>query len=812
MMDWLIARYLYAPSGALMAYTGERVHLGTEAENQSERDLAAQAIMSARVNYPAVFHALRYANPANNTTTYLLPEYTQIASNGTASKKTQSSPSATETVSKGLLLGGNASTLGVERSISRASSGIDTGYRSGVPMRKIKRLESEPSSQKTHTYNIEEIEDNASWNPTVFDSDQKLDAYNIHDNIKLDTKIFRNGVRFDVPRDSLDADINYQSMNELGVDASPYKTSFYLDYHKTVITSPLYRDIATAWESVDPVAMEGALWDIRATYNDLDDAACGIYAIQSRSGLVIMSAYEVGKTIDDQASGLSYHQVISVTNATRVFSPWRDCAGNKLVFPHSSLVSEGVSSGARSSAFDATWENERLRFGIWNAAFTQNVPFSEYINTSPLSFLQTPNSEKLLPLYTGLYPSDFYIMTIKGTSRPYTINTKVYYRITGELRSESDELLNSGYDVAFLDSGLDNILGSTHISPYIYDQEPPRVPYAATPPAFPVVPDGGGGSVNGESGCVLGGILFEEPTNSVHPFPDPPYDDPIYPPTGGANPSEASYINWGLYLLTSEESLGRGLFLPQNERNKLRGYPLPVNATEVSIEQCRGAAYSPQNPQIGKCRPCGNTMSMVFPLSWSGVILPPFGDYISAEVITSKTSNGPIVSVLSNGSLSFSFGSNAEYVVDVLVVNDGSVTRRYPIYRQPSTMLQSPSLKMDEAAIFERHTSAVRTVTPSVTNRVVSAALEQPKKIFVSRVSFKQEISPYDYFVKLDGNGVAYWPHLGGAYSRTITTALVPPFSEEIPDGVIPDRYTGTVYVQVVDTYYCEMQEIAVSL
>jgi hypothetical protein len=127
-------------------------------------------------------------------------------------------------------------------------------------------------------------------------------------------------------------------------------------------------------------------------------------------------------------------------------------------------------------------------------------------------------------------------------------------------------------------------------------------------------------------------------------------------------------------------------------------------------------------------------------------------------------------------------------------------------------MLQSPSLKMDEAAIFERHTAAVRTVTPSVTNRVVSAALDQPKKIFVSRVSFRQEISPYDYFVKLDGNGVAYWPHLGGAYSRTITTALVPPFSEEIPDGVIPDRYTGTVFVQVVDTYYCEMQEIAVSL
>jgi hypothetical protein len=188
--------------------------------------------------------------------------------------------------------------------------------------------------------------------------------------------------------------------------------------------------------------------------------------------------------------------------------------------------------------------------------------------------------------------------------------------------------------------------------------------------------------------------------------------------------------------------------------------------------------------------PMGDSLAVVLPVGWEGYIIPGFENYQSFAVHTGKTTGGPSGTITGDGAVRFSFGSSTEYLIDILEVSDGRGVERVPVYRSPEKMLSSPWRKADAAAKFDRYGSSVRTETPSVNGRTVSVNLPQGSKIFVSKIS-----KPSDE-----------------ALLTSVPRSLISFVSEELPDGIIPDRYTGTVYVQVVDTYYNEMQQITVNI
>jgi hypothetical protein len=189
-------------------------------------------------------------------------------------------------------------------------------------------------------------------------------------------------------------------------------------------------------------------------------------------------------------------------------------------------------------------------------------------------------------------------------------------------------------------------------------------------------------------------------------------------------------------------------------------------------------------------RPMGDSLAVVLPVGWEGYIVPGFENYQSFAVHTGKTTGGPSGTITSDGAVRFSMGSSTEYLIDILEVSDGRCVERVPVYRAPEKMLSNPLRKADAGAGFDRYGTSVRTETPSVNGRTVSVNLPQGFKMFVSKIS-----KPYDETLL-----------------TSVPRSLISLVSEEIPDGIIPDRFTGTVYVQVVDTYYNEMQQITVNL
>jgi hypothetical protein len=129
-----------------------------------------------------------------------------------------------------------------------------------------------------------------------------------------------------------------------------------------------------------------------------------------------------------------------------------------------------------------------------------------------------------------------------------------------------------------------------------------------------------------------------------------------------------------------------------------------------------------------------------------------------------------------------------DYEVHILEFSDGIFPVRVPIYRAPEKLLNRTATT---GTVLHSGISAPK-VSPVVTGRVVTVDLPQPVKFFVSKIPFSHTQSVAQTY-------------RGG-------NPIISDGAEEIPDGIIPDRYTGTVYVQVVDTYYCEMQEITVIL
>ena len=181
------------------------------------------------------------------------------------------------------------------------------------------------------------------------------------------------------------------------------------------------------------------------------------------------------------------------------------------------------------------------------------------------------------------------------------------------------------------------------------------------------------------------------------------------------------------------------------------------------------------------------SLALILPPSWSGYVIPRYGDFISTA-LQSGSQTPPTSAIESQGSVRLDMNNCEDYEVHILEFSDGIFPARVPIYRAPEKLLNRTATT---GTVLHSGISAPK-VSPVVTGRVVTVDLPQPVKFFVSKIPFSHT------------QEVAYY-YRGG-------NPIISDGAEEIPDGKIPDRFTGTVYVQVVDTYYCEMQEVTVNL
>jgi hypothetical protein len=194
----------------------------------------------------------------------------------------------------------------------------------------------------------------------------------------------------------------------------------------------------------------------------------------------------------------------------------------------------------------------------------------------------------------------------------------------------------------------------------------------------------------------------------------------------------------------------------------------------------KDGAFSPLNDN-------SFSLAVVLPLDWSGYVIPYYGNFISTA-LQSGSQTTPTASLESQGSIKLEMNDCADYEVHILEFSDGIFPVRIPIYRAPEKLLNRTAT----TGMVLHSSISAPTVSPVVTGRTVTVDLPQPVKFFVSKIPFSHTQSV----------AITY---RGG-------NPIISDGAEEIPDGTIPDRYTGTVYVQVVDTYYCEMQEVTVSL
>jgi hypothetical protein len=699
-MTDIYLKYLqYMSPAALMHWSGFFTSLATEDELEQERDAIVTKILEDRQSYPEYFTArIKYQEVGHSSNPYCFLGIQQEYSTenyGTISQETYQSFKQTDKITAGVALRPTTglNPYGVRGMFSNRSDQTHVGLRSGFQFENVGLifLESEPSKRLTHTHFTEPNEDrpspwNVNWYSTEIESGIKSGGMNFSG--KIDSKLFKEGNRYDLPREILDdtmsGNISYPANWEV-----------------------FFRDVSTAWLGIVENDMVGSRLDLRKELSAVDyEAILGRpETFFTTHGILFFGGIEFAKAVDAQSQTFDFYQDLDFSQVPSRTLYNRKINGEKVV------VSEFNNGSGGKGIVSGEW-HERMNLGLVNSHFIWQEITPDYYTTfySPrdsqdyrertvISPVGVP-SNGILCQIVRKYP------WVKVVAYPYSLQTgESFYYTEAPVYFSNTVRLNEQFSWTSM--------------------------YA---PDFTQVAD------------------------------------PVY-----------------LIRVTPKYKIFERLGGTQWHTDK---GPMPISiTTSPGIEQPKGA-----------------TRAMVFDIGWEGNILPPFEDYTSVKLSTSKSQNGPTATINQHGAIAFNFGSNAEYVVDILEVDDGEKKQRFPLYRRPAKMLASPTFQMDSLAAFDRY-GACRTSAVSITGRTVSVDLPQGYKVFVSKVG-RTNSAADGTFVTFDANSTTVSSE--GRFEPS--SSLVSKFAEECFGGIIPDRYTGTVYVQVVDTYYSEMQQITVNL
>jgi hypothetical protein len=706
-----------------------------------------------------------------------------------------SSVSKTNEISEALALPGSAiSPSGNLLTVNRAQNYFNIPLVSGPPAYTAARIESEPSAKRTHTWNTEPNEANTSVAQSANDDDTPSDDVTPNATGKTYAEYFLRGVRVDLPRElsqDVFADISVRSANADEI---------------------MYRDITAKWELLTPEQMAGSEYDIRHWYNFTDRFLSEVYVGTTKHGMPVFSAFSIGEAVHEQApSGTDFHTVISLQDKISTIAYWRDFTGKKITLC-SSVPEDTSNYGDRF--FDS----------------------SKYMYSRPGYY--GPGPAGLIPIVPSVLRrlGGPYSMIDKGVSLPgyWFDSDRVRIRKAPTFNEEAwtiaspPALIYAGGDPAppahlALHDISDTIAGAACfdldvvVSQYPLYKNSCYVGGVAAAVLGPCSKLFGEVPSNGTVGRIVkqygrfdsagyGPFKVVAPSYALVGW-EGWYSGNLYFPPGtvfnvysevsqyllnvnGAN----QFQNPNVYLYTVTGGLGT-LFKATSRLQFNAGTAFPAFISDDDV--------SAQSQQISKARPLGAHKAVVFPLGWSGYIVPLYGDFTGFSIASGKTSDTSSGEITSDGAVRFYYGSSPEYTVDVIELSDGVKTQRFPVYRAPEKMLSFPTMQLDPYADFTRYDSACRTVTPTVSNRVVSVGLPQGHKVFISRISrTTEQVLAFDADGKITTND----------HALRLNKSLVSSDAQEIYGNTIPDRYTGTVYVQVVDTYYNEMQQITVSL
>ena len=693
MTDIYLRHLQYMCPAALMHWSGFFTSLATEDELEQERDAIVTKILEDRQSYPQYFTArIKYQTTSNPYFLSVLPEYS-TENYGTISQKTYQSFKQTDKITAGIELRPTTgiNPYDVRGMFSNRTDQTEVALRSGFQFENVGLifLESEPSKRLTHTHFTEPNEDrptpwNVNWSSTEIESGIKSGGMDFSGII--DGKLFKEGNRYDLPRETLDDTIS-------GNISYPANWEVF------------FRDVSTAWLGIVENDMVGARLDLRKELSAVDyEAILGRpETFFTTHGILYFGGIEFAKAVDAQSQSFDFYQDLDFSQVPSRTLYHRKIDGEKVV------VSEFNDGSGRKGIVSGEWY-EYISPGIVNSHFIWQEITPDYYTTFHPPYDSQDYSETAVVTSFGI-PSNGILCQI--------VREWPWVKVVA----------------------------------YPYSLQPGESFYAETPVYF--------------SNTVSLNEQFRWVEGYVPDFGE--VADPIY-----------------VLRVTPKYKIFERFGGTQGHTDK---GPMPISSTtSPGVEQPQGA-----------------TRAMVFDIGWEGNILPPFEDYTSVKLSTSKSQNGPTATINQHGAIALNFGSNVEYVVDILEVDDGEKKQRFPLYRRPEKMLASPTFQMDSWAAFDRY-GACRTSTVTIDGRAVSVDLPQGFKVFVSRVG--RASAADGQFVTFDANSTTVSSE--GRFEPS--SCLVSRFAEECFGGIIPGRYTGTVYVQVVDTYYNEMKQITVSL
>jgi hypothetical protein len=757
------------PCGVIPCWDGTAVDLETETERADKAKAVQDSVADLRAKYVTAFKGMRQGAQdigddwdvalRTDTATFATVPFSSIQ------RASHSAIGASATVSKDVSLPGEFTAssetptypLGIE-SGQREVSSIAASPPAGAVTEVCMRLESEPSSSKTHGHNIEAAGINQrgtteSIKNAFFNLPAGAFAGYFYESGKEYT--FWNGYNISNPYPPTQDELTGSSFTYMYAQGSTYVPWYkwemlrYVIAHKTV----------QAWETATPP--EEPTEDLRQYWSYIDDMA--LFPVQKGStkhGFLCFAPADIGYIVGDQYDPSDgFFNLIDVSDAVCAEGVYRDRQGIKRDLCHSYVLpSRRVVTSDKF--ISVLWKNVLQEYGNFG-------PYSEIEPSAYVSLGEV-----------GEYFPGVSIVTMEGEN-----NRIRQFSSAAPPVLVADYVLTkfqygSGYIVQ---SGYDNYSSNFHS----------RNEYTV----FLRVPSPHRVGVSGDTPCVGYGKFFEEIPSGAVLCPGVYWDGygtvTYRPPGYTLHPGE-SWDDTQAWCSPDVSVLSDQFAKWESPNN----YTVQITARDGMgnlgsyAEQIAGdlscftfwkdtATYPAENNS--------KSLAFVLPTDWAGYVIPQYGDFVSAA-LSSNAQTPPTSTLESQGSVRLDMNNCTDYEVHILEFSDGVFPVRIPIYRAPEKLLNRTATS-DMVFVSGYY---VPKVSPVVTGRVVTVDLPQPVKFFVSKIPFSHT------------QGVAY-SYRGG-------NPIISDGAEEIPDGIIPDRYTGTVYVQVVDTYYNEMQQITVNL